>query len=211
MNYLLNLGFSLAVANEGNFQADSPNPNPLLRSAVWLTGGNALPTVQDSFYQIQTPLLQTDWSFVQEASTPLQVYPNQGYMILVRVFQVSTPQTSYKMMLNAVFGQGSGTEPTTPGMQSPLSVNGLPRTLVDSLQLAFPNPQQQQAYWSAPSSDGAWTFCLGAIHGSDNTYSFNAGAAICTNPAAGSPVYQYAIDPRVKVGMGVGDRRKRAA
>jgi hypothetical protein len=83
--------------------------------------------------------------------------------------------------------------------------------VVDSLQLAFASPQQQQAYWSTPASDGAWTFCLGTIHGADNTYSFNAGASVCTNPSTGSPIYQYAIDPKVRVGMGVEGRRGKAA
>ncbi|MGA9966309.1 MAG: hypothetical protein WBQ10_14015 [Terriglobales bacterium] len=212
MNYLLNLGFSLAAKSAGNFQPDNSNTNPLLRSAVWLSGGALLPPLQDSFYQILSPLTQTDWTFVQEASNALQVYANQGYNLLVRVFQADTPtSTSYKLMLNAVFGQGSTSEPSSAGVQSPLMVNGLPRSVVDSLQLAFANPQQQQPYWSAPASDGAWTYCMGTIHGSDNTYSFNAGASVCTNPSTGSPIYQYAIDPRVKVGMGFGRKHEKAA
>jgi hypothetical protein len=212
MNYLLNLGFSLAAKSAGNFQPDNSNTNPLLRSAVWLSGGALLPPLQDSFYQIMSPLTQTDWTFLQEASTGLQVYANQGYNLLVRVFQADTPtSTGYNLMLNAVFGQGSGSEPASAGVQSPLLANGLPRSVVDSLQLAFASPQQQQPYWSTPASDGAWTFCLGTIHGADNTYSFNAGTSVCTNPSTGSPIYQYAIDPKVRVGMGVEGRRGKAA
>jgi hypothetical protein len=212
MNYLLNLGFSLAAKSAGNFQPDNSNTNPLLRSAVWLSGGALLPPLQDSFYQILSPLTQTDWTFLQEASSALQVYANQGYNVLVRVFQADSPaSTGYNLMLNAVFGQGSGSEPASAGVQSPLLANGLPRSVVDSLQLAFASPQQQQAYWSTPASDGAWTFCLGTIHGADNTYSFNAGASVCTNPSTGSPIYQYAIDPKVRVGMGVEGRRGKAA
>jgi hypothetical protein len=212
MNYLLNLGFSLAAKSAGNFQADNSNADPLLRSAVWLSGGALLPPLQDGFYQILSPLTQTDWTFMQEASSALQVYADDGYNVLVRVFQADSPtSTGYKLMLNAVFGQGSSSEPAGAGVQSPLQVNGLPRSVVDSLQLFFANPQQQQAYWSTPASDGAWTFCLGTIHGSDNTYSFNAGASVCTNPTVGSPIYQYAIDPRVKVGMGFGSKHGKAA
>jgi hypothetical protein len=212
MNYLLNLGFSLAAKSSGNFQVDNSNADPLLRSAVWLSGGALLPPLQDNFYQILTPLPQTDWTFAQEASSPLQVYASQGYNLLVRIFQSDSPtMTSYKLMLNAVFGQGSSTGPASPGVQSPLQVNALPRSVIDSLQLGFSTPQQQLAYWSTPASDGAWTFCLGLIHGSDNTYSFNAGASICTNPTAGSPIYQYAMDPRVKVGMGFGSKQEKAA
>jgi hypothetical protein len=78
--------------------------------------------------------------------------------------------------------------------------------------LAFAsNPQAQQQYWSAPNSDGSWTFCLGAIHGADNSYSFNAGCLLCTNPVTGSPIYQYGTDPQVKVGMGFGGTRKKSA
>jgi hypothetical protein len=212
MNYLLNLGFSLAAKSAGNFQPDNSNTNPLLRSAVWLSGGALLPPLQDSFYQIMSPLTQTDWTFLQEASSALQVYANQGYNVLVRVFQADSPtSTGYNLMLNAVFGQGTSSEPATAGVQSPLMANGLPRSVVDSLQLAFANPQQQQAYWSTPASDGAWTFCLGTIHGADNTYSFNAGASVCTNPSTGSPIYQYAIDPKVRVGMGFKSKREKAA
>jgi len=210
-NYLLNLGFSTAssVTGEGNFQADNQSSIPLARSCVWLTGGASL-TPADNFYQITPVLNQPDWNFLQPTANPLQVYANQNYNILVRVFQADTPVSpSYKLMLNAVFGQGSSTElpPHASALQSPLLVSGLPRTVINSLQLAFASPSQQQQYWSAPSSDGAWTFCLGTIHGVDNTYSFNAGASVCTNPAAGSPIYQYGLDPRMKVGMGVRGRR----
>jgi len=211
MNYLLNLGFSLLANADGNFEPDNSNSDPLLRSSVWLSGGAGLPTLQDNFYQIMTPLSQTDWSFVQEATTPLQVQADGQYNLLVRVFQATSPSTSYKLLMNAVFGQGSETVPAGPGMQSPLQVNGLPRTVVDSLQLGFANPQLQQPYWASASSDGAWTFCLGTIHGADNTYSFNAGASVCTNPTTGSPIYQYGIDPQVKVGAGLGGRRRRIA
>jgi hypothetical protein len=211
MNYLLNLGFSLAATNNGNFQADNSNSNPLLRSSVWLSGGANIP-VQDNFYQINQPLTQADWAFLQAAASPLQVHANQGYNILVRVFQTDTPvSTSYKVMLNAVFGQGTETGPSSPGVQSPFLINGLPRTVVDSLQLAFANVQQQQQYWAVPSSDGSWTFCVGTIHGADNTYSFVTGASVCTNPTTGSPVYQYGIDPVLKVGMGVDAKRGKAA
>ncbi len=210
MNYLLNLGFSLLAVNNGNFDPDNSSPDPLLRSSVWLSGGASLP-LQDNFYQILSPLTQADWSFAQESTTPLQVYANQGYNILVRVFQATSPSTSYKLLMNAVFGQGTDTLPAAPGMQSPLVVNGLPRTVVDSLQLAFANAQQQQQYWTVPSTDGAWTFALGTIHGADNTYSFNAGASVCTNPTTGSPIYQYGIDPQLKVGMGVTSRRGKTA
>jgi hypothetical protein len=211
MNYLLNLGFSLAATNNGNFQVDNSNSNPLLRSSVWLSGGANIP-LQDNFYQINQPLTQADWSFAQESANPLQVYANQGYNILVRVFQTDTPvSTSYNLMLNSVFGQGTETEPASPGVQSPFLINGLPRTVVDSLQLAFASVQQQQQYWAVPSSDGSWTFCLGTIHGADNTYSFVTGASVCTNPSTGSPVYQYGIDPTLRVGMGVRRRRDKAA
>jgi len=108
MNYLLNLGFSLLAVNNGNFDPDNSNSDPLLRSSVWLSGGASLP-LQDNFYQILSPLNQADWSFAQESTTPLQVYANQGYNILVRVFQATSPSTSYKLLMNAVFGQGTDT------------------------------------------------------------------------------------------------------
>jgi hypothetical protein len=209
MNYLLNLGFSLLANNEGNFDPDNDNADVLLRSSVWLSGGALLPPIQDNFYQINSPLTQSDWSFVQDATSPLQVYANQGYNLFVRVFQSISPQTGYNLLMNAVFGQGADVVPAAPGMQSPLQVNGLPRTVVNSMQLKFANPLQQQPYWAQPSNDGAWTFCMGTIHGADNTYSFNAGAAVCTNPSTGSPIYQYGIDPQVKVGAGVQGRRRR--
>src|SRR5208337_2573721 len=172
MNYLLNLGFSASATNDGNFQADNSNVNPLLRSSVWLSGGGNL-SLQDNFYQIPSAQSETEWTFAQEASNFLQVEANEEYNILVRVFQSDTPtSTSYNLLLNAVFGQGSDSEPAGSQLQSPLLVNGLPRTMVDSLQLAFANIQEQQEYWAAPSSDGAWTFCLGTIHGVDNMYDF---------------------------------------
>ena len=100
-------------------------------------------------------------------------------------------------MLECGLWSGLSSEPASAGVQSPLLVNGLPRTVVDSLQLAFASPQQQQAYWSTPASDGAWTFCLGTIHGCGQHLQFQRrGFGVCTNPTAGSPIYQYAIDPK---------------
>jgi hypothetical protein len=214
VNYLLNLGVSTTppVTNDGNFQADNSSPDPLLRSCVWLTGGALLPPVQNNFYQISQALAQTDWSFVQETANALPV--NERDVILVRVFQVSVQASPVpSLVLNAVFGQASSSETVSSlVLQSPLSVNGYPRTVIDSLQLAFAaNPQGAQQYWSTPSSDGAWTFCLGEISGGDNTYTFNAGALVCTNPTTGTPVYQYGLDPRVKVGMGFRGKREKVA
>jgi hypothetical protein len=215
-NYLLNLGFSTAsaVLNDGNFQADNGNANPLLRSEVWLTGGLLLPPAADSFYQISQAMSASDWSYLAGTSSVLAV--EQGDLILVRVFQVSvqaSPRPS--LVLNAVFGEGTGSESlgSTNLLQSPLTVNGYPRTVIDSFQLAFAsNPQAQQQYWSAPTSaDGAWTYCLGEIHGGDNSYSFNAGALVCTNPATGSPIYQYGTDPQMKVGTGLGSKHGKTA
>jgi hypothetical protein len=212
MNYLLNLGFSLVATSNGNFNADNSNSNPLLRSAVWLSGGASLPPLQDGFYQVMPALPQSDWVFAQSAGSGLQTYANGQYNILVRIFQVDTPPSAgYNLILNTVFGQGSDTQPTSPGPQSPLLVNGLPRTVIDSLQLKFASPQQQQPYWSNPSSDGAWTFALGTIHGADNTYSFVTGASVCTNPTTGSPIYQYGIDPKIIVGAGMEGRRRHVA
>jgi hypothetical protein len=213
-NYLLNLGVSTTppVTNDGNFQADNSNSDPLLRSCVWLTGGAGLPPVQNNFYQISQALAKTDWSYVQGTATALPT--NAGDVILVRVFQVSIQALPIpSVVLNAVFGQASGSETVSSlVLQSPLSVNGYPRTVIDSLQLAFAgNPQGAQQYWSTPSSDGACTFCLGEISGGNNTYTFNAGALVCTNPAAGTPVYQYGLDPRVKVGTGMRAKREKAA
>ncbi|HXR18127.1 MAG TPA: hypothetical protein VN777_18175 [Terriglobales bacterium] len=212
-NYLLNLGVSTTAQSNGSFQADNGNANPLLRSCVWLEGGAQL-SLSNNFYQISQALSQTDWAFIEDTADPLSV--DAGDIVLVRVFQVSVQATPVpKLVLNAVFGQGSSTETagSGPSLQSPLSVNGQPRTVIDSFQLAFTsNPQQQQQYWSAPNpADGSWTFCLGAIGGADNTYSFNAGALLCTNPPVGAPIFQFGLDPRVKVGMGAKGSRERAA
>jgi|HubBroStandDraft_1064217.scaffolds.fasta_scaffold180082_1 hypothetical protein len=215
-HYLLNLGFSTlaAVLSDGNFQADNGNANPLLRSEVWLTGGSLLPPAVDSFYQISQALSESDWSYLHGTSSVLEV--DLGDLILVRIFQVSVQASPIpSLVMNAVFGEGTGSDPqgSTNPLQSPLLVNGYPRTVIDSFQLAFAsNPQSQQQYWSSPTpADGAWTYCLGEIHGVDNSYSFNAGAVVCTNPATGSPIYQYGTDPQVKVGMGFGSRRSKPA
>jgi hypothetical protein len=212
-NYLLNLGVATSNLAGGSFETDSGNVNPLLRSCVWLQGGAAL-APSNSFYQVPVAMIESEWSFLQETSSVLSV--EAGDFMLVRIFQANI-QTSPvpNLLFNAVFGQGSSSEAggaSTP-LQSPLTENGSPRTVIDSFQLAFTNnPQLQQQYWSQPNStDGAWTFCLGEISGEDNTYSFNAGALVCTNPSVGSPIYQYGLDPHVKVGMGLRRRREVAA
>ncbi|MGA8491824.1 MAG: hypothetical protein WB711_15465 [Terriglobales bacterium] len=213
-NYLINLGVSTAavVLGDGNFAADNGNANPLLRSEVWLTGGSSL-SLTDNFYQLPSTLVQSQWSYEQGTSSGLDV--EVGDYIVVRVFQVNVQSSPIpSLVLKAVFGQGSSESASSLApLQSPLQVSGYPRTLVDSFQLAFASsPLGQQQYWSAPNaSDGSWAFCLGSIHGADNAYSFNAGALLCTNPAVGSPIYQYGTDPQVKVGMGLGGTRRKSA
>jgi hypothetical protein len=201
--YLVNLGFSIQPAgtNSGTFQPDSGSGSALLRSAVWLMYAGPAMSLQDTFVQIQGALNPAQWNFLQEASSLLGLNANADW-IFIRVFPTDSNSAGHTLLLNAVFGQGSSSELTAPStsLQSPLVVNGLPRTIVDSIQLSaqYPTPSS----WAAPSSDGAWTFSLGEIHGADNDYSFNVGASVCTSPSAGTPIFQYGHDPHVRVGMG---------
>ena len=199
--FLVNLGFSIqgGAPNSGNFQADNQNTNPLLRSCVWLqySAGALLPN--DTFYQITVALTPSQWTYLSGTSSSLQV--NNNDIVLIRIFNADGVNPNETLRLAAVFGQGTSSELVGPPtvLQSPLVVNNLPRTLLDSVDLsAQVNPQN----WAAPSSDGAWTFVVGMIHGANNQYSFNVGASVCLNPSLGSPVYQYGHDPKMRVGMG---------
>jgi len=206
--FVVNFGFSTQAGypNAGNFQPDNQNSNPLLRSCVWLQySGGAGVNLNDTFYQYTAPLVSTQWGYLSGTETALQVYDND--IVAVRVFNADGISMNDTLRLAAVFGQGvssSLSSPTT-NLQSPLLINNLPRTVLDSIDINSINPQN----WASPSSDGAWTFVVGYVHGGDNQYSFNVGVSVCMNPALGSPVYQYGHDPKMKVGMGLGQKHKR--
>ncbi len=214
--FVVNFGFSTQAGypTQGNFQPDNQNSNSLLRSCVWLqyTAGGA-PNLTDTFYQYTAPLASAQWAYVSGTSSALQVY--DGDIVAVRVFNADGVNMNDTLLLAAVFGQGSGSELVAPPtyLQSPLLINNLPRTVLDSVDINSFNPQN----WATPSTDGAWTFVVGYVHGAANQYSFNVGVSVCMNPAMGSPVYQYGHDPKMRVGMVMGrgkchdDRDKGAA
>lgn len=205
--FVVNFGFSTqsGFPSAGNFQPDNQNSNPLLRSCVWLQySGGAGVNLNDTFYQFMTPLNSAQWTYVSGTGNVLQVYAND--IVAVRVFNADGANLNDTLRLAAVFGQGSGADLTSPQtyLQSPLVINNLPRTVLDSIDINSYNPQN----WSTPSSDGAWTYVVGYVHGSDNQYTFNVGVSVCFNPAVGSPVYQYGHDPRMRVGMGLDHKHK---
>jgi len=78
--------------------------------------------------------------------------------------------------------------------QSPFLIGVNARPVID-----FDNAPPGAPNWLAPGSDGAWTFCLGGVHGNDNDYSMNVGASVWV-PGAPS-AYIYGHDPQLHVVM----------
>jgi hypothetical protein len=56
--------------------------------------------------------------------------------------------------------------------------------------------------WVPVGSDGAWTFCLGGVHGNANDYSTNVGVSVYVPSGQYSgQIYTFGHDPQLHVVM----------
>jgi len=202
--YVYNLQFSVANPQNGMFTPYSPSQSGLGYSSAWLqyNGTGNQPAVTN-YPLVQPPLLASQWSLVPsqyQNALPLNATQSGNPatdFVVIRIFPLET-LTNPSMRMTTVLGRGTnGQSPSTNMSQSPF-INGPNARPVIDFDNAPPGPPN----WLAPGSDGAWTFCLGGVHGNDNDYSMNVGASVWV--PAGQPytgLYIYGHDPQLHVVM----------
>jgi hypothetical protein len=190
--YLYNLGFTLANAANGNFWDHLGSQTGLGQSDTWfLYNGSGLPTgVTDNVVALGA-LNSSDWTTMTSAPS---FVANADY-VLMRIFNTDSPQPSMNLRLTAVMGHGTSTNnPVSSPLQAPFQFNNKARPVVDTDGSTGGN-------WPGPTgNDGAWTYCIGMIHGVINDYSCNVGATVyvSSGPYLGTSCYGH--DPQLHVG-----------
>lgn len=196
--YLYNLGFSLANAAYGNFLPYQGSQTGLGQSDTWFQyNGSTLPSwVVDNVAPVTSALNASDWTTM---TSPPDFVAGTDYL-LVRIFNTDglpSPSASFVLRLTAVMGHGynaNGTPAATP-LQSPFLAGSKARPVIDTDNSANP-PNWPQA----TASDGAWTYCLGMIHGIINDYSCNIGVTAYVSSGTYAGFSAFGHDPQLHVG-----------
>lgn len=199
--YLLNLGFSMstsAFAN-GNFDLFNSGSSGLNQSCAWYKYQGSGMSLNDDFYLLSQNLSSGDWSSLGSDASALNTVA--GDFCLVRIYPSdSTPPANCRLRFSAVFGRGSHTAPSgsTPALQSPLQIVQGSNTTARPVLVTDATAETSWAV--SPTGNNVWTYCLGKIHGADNTYTVNVGATVL-NPNT-QLLVAYGHDPTMKVGGG---------
>jgi hypothetical protein len=192
--YLYNLGFSLANATNGNFLDYQGSQTGFGQSSTWFqwnVQGSLPQGVVDNVASLQA-LTLSNWTKMSSAP---DFCANADYMLL-RIFNVDTPQPSISLRVTAVMGHGIPTNgaPASSPLQAPFQINGKARPVVDI-------DNSNGANWPGPTgADGAWTYCLGMIHGIINDYSCNVGASAYVSSGTYVGTSCFGQDPQLHVG-----------
>jgi hypothetical protein len=200
--YTYNLQFSLANAQNGMFTPYNGSQSGLGVSSVWIqyNGMGAQPAVYDT-PTVVAPLAPSQWALLPLAQqNPLNLNSvasgSPTDYIFVRVFPLET-LTSPQLRMTTVLGRGtSGPSPSSTLAQSPFMMGANARPVIDFDNTA-PTPN-----WVPVGTDGAWTFCLGGVHGNANDYSANVGVSVYVPPGQTySGIYTFGHDPQLHVVM----------
>jgi hypothetical protein len=191
--YLFNLGFSFANALNGNFVANASGQNGLNQSNQWFlyVGANPLPGLTDNVVPLGA-LNASDWS---ACAAPSQFDAGSDY-ILLRIFNTDSfpaPAPTLRLRLTAVMGRGMEGNglPASTNLQAPFRMDANhARPVIDCDGTGGSN-------WPLPTgTDGAWTYCIGEVHGATNDYSLNIGASAW---ASTGQYGVYGVDPHLHV------------
>lgn len=193
--YVYNLGFSTsdAYGTAGEFEPYQSTQSGLNQSSAWLSynvPGQIPPGVTDGMSAIGA-LSAPQWNFVQGNSG---MTLKAGDYVILRFFPAPS-NPSCNLRATAVVGRGTSTAAApSPAISAPFMSGLQPRPVID-----FDNSPGSN--WPLPTgTDGAWTYCIGMIHGSPADYSFNVGASIyiTSGPQQGT-VMAYGQDPQMHV------------
>lgn len=202
--YAYNLQFSLANSQSGMFTPYNTGQSGLNVSSVWIqyNGQGTAPTVYD-YPSIMLPLNASQWQLVPQAQqSPLNVNSvaigsTPTDYVLVRVFPLEAV-TAPQVRMTAVLGRGTNGPPSSSNnmFQSPFMMGSNARPVID-----FDNTPSVPN-WALPGPDGAWTFCLGGVHGNGNDYSTNVGVSVYVPTGQTySGLYTFGHDPQLHVVM----------
>ncbi len=194
--YVYNLGFSTtdAYGVAGEFEPYQSSQNVLNQSSAWLVynvQGQLPPGVWDGLSALSA-LNAAQWNFVQ-GNTGMNI--KTGDYVILRFFPAaSTPACNLRA--TAVIGRGTSTAaPGSPSNSAPFMAGSQPRPVIDLDNSPGSN-------WPGPTgTDGAWTYCIGMVHGNPADYTFNVGASIFVT-AQGSQqgtTMAYGQDPQMHV------------
>jgi hypothetical protein len=201
MIYAYNLQFSVANPGNGMFIPNSPGQSGLGISSTWLEyNGSGTPPAVFDYPAILPPLIASQWQ-VNPQQNPLVLSSvptgsNPTDYVLVRVFPVES-LTNPQVRMTAVLGRGLSSPASTPNFaQAPFLMGANARPVIDfDNATAIPN-------WARPGTDGAWTFCLGGVHGNGNDYSCNIGVTVYVPTGqAYAGTYAFGQDPQLHVVM----------
>jgi hypothetical protein len=190
--YLFNLGFSFNNAQYGNFAASGGGQTGLNQSNTWFqyNGQNLPPGVSDNVVALGA-LTPTDWTV---CPAPTQFNAGSDYIIL-RIFNTDTfsPAPTLRLRLTAVMGRGNESNglPAGTNLQAPFMADAThARPVIDCDGTSGTN-------WPLPTgTDGAWTYCIGEVHGVTNDYSLNIGASAWSSNGL---IGIYGVDPHLHV------------
>ena len=193
--YLFNLGFSFSNSNaqNGNFIPYASTQTGLNQSNTWFmyNGQNLPPGVSDNVVALGA-LNTSDWTV---CSAPTQFNAGSDYIIL-RIFNVDSfpsPAPTLRLRLTAVMGRGNEANglPAGTNLQAPFMVDANHARPVIDCDGTSANS------WPLPTgTDGAWTYCIGEVHGVTNDYSLNIGASAWSS---GGQYGVYGVDPHLHV------------
>ena len=207
--YLYNLGFSVSNQNAalGRFEPYATTQSGLAQSSCWLSyNGSGLPTGVGDNVAPLAALTASDWGFVQQDNSTMNA--SAGDYLIVRVFPVDSGlPTGVQLRLGVIFGRGISGPPPGPAttqLQTPLMMGTRPRAVVDTGGAMIGNP----GWPVATGTDGAWTYCVGMVHGASNDYAFNTGVTTWVPSGAYNGFFAYGHDPQLHV---VGMKAKQSA
>lgn len=190
--YLYNLGFTLANATNGNFTDRLGSQTGFGQSDTWFqyNGSGTPPGVIDNVVPLGA-LTLSDWNVM---STPPNFQAGTDYMLL-RIFNTDSPQPTMVLRTTAVMGHGmTGVSPINTPLQAPFMLGTKARPVIDT-------DNSTAANWPGPTgTDGAWTYCLGMIHGVINDYSCNVGATVYVSSGQYAGTSCFGRDPQLHVG-----------
>jgi hypothetical protein len=193
--YLYNLGFSTSdsFGVAGDFEPYQTTQSGLGMSSVWMQYNvpNQLPPgVTDGLAPLGA-LNASQWTYVQ-GNTGMNL--KAGDYVILRFFP-SGSNPSCNLRATAVIGRGTSTPgPADTNNSAPFMSGTRPRPVIDT-------DNSQGANWPQPTgTDGAWTYCIGMVHGNPADYTFNIGASVyITQAPQQGTLMAFGQDPQMHV------------